>query len=333
MFEKLKSFFSNTTTGSKASLETLHFMWQHKTYFLFPFLKVIGICLSLFTIILTGCFIAFADKGFMFFTHLHAEGASISLNGTTITLLVLLFPLAALLLTFSGVVIEGMTHFYTDALLNEQPISLWQSVKLTLKKTGTLIGWSIISLIVYIFTSQRDKKQSSFVTTLLWFASLSWYMVTFFVMPLMLSDNKGIFASLKESYTLMKDNFGLNTGALVTFSVLKSGTLLTIQLLIFLGLMSVAIITHPVLFYYLVNLIKSFFTTTSTYSDTSIPLTHRDTQALITTLFMIIPITLYFSSIFSTAKTIFKTATYRSLKGNTTGPFSNVLIKDAVANQ
>lgn len=330
MFEKLKSFFSNTASGGKASLETLHFMWQHKTYFVFPFLKIIATLLCLSVIALMGLLIAFSDRGFVFFRHLHPEGMHISLSTTSVILLILLFPLAAVLLTFSRSVIEGMIHFYTHALLDEQPISLWQSAKLTLKKTWVLIAWAIISLIVHIFTSQREKRQSSIINTLLWFASLSWYMVTFFVMPLILSEDKGVFKSLYESYTLMKENFGLNTGALVTFSVLRSGTLLTIQLFIFLGLLCVTALTHPALLYAVINTIRSAFTDSSIEH---IVLSAQDIQALLTALFIMIPVCMYFNSVFATAKTVFKTAVYRSLKGELTGPFSKVLIKDAVLNQ
>lgn len=143
---------------------------------------------------------------------------------------------------------------------------------------------------------------------------LSWTMITFFIFPIIATTNKGLFENMQESYTIMKNNFGLNSGALATFSILHG----VVGRIIFTFCFSTAFFG---LFIFQPTVINTFYAFIYTLIKTG----HGTLEDLtvVKTLIGVGALSMASASaLMATARTIFKTAVYQCTQGKPSGPFS-----------
>jgi len=86
--------------------------------------------------------------------------------------------------------------------------SISQALNMVMKRIGPLTGWALIAatvgLIINTLENQSDKFGSLFTGIL----GLSWTVVSFLVLPILVIEKKGPVDSLKESARMLKNSWG-----------------------------------------------------------------------------------------------------------------------------
>lgn len=73
-----------------------------------------------------------------------------------------------------------------------------------------LVGWAIVS-IIFAMIMQAIRDRGGFIAALFtWIAEAAWEVISFLVLPVIIVERKGPFASLKKSMQLLKDTWGEN---------------------------------------------------------------------------------------------------------------------------
>ena len=309
MFGFIKRYFHNALQGGKASFETLRFMWQRKIYFLLPIINIL-----IFLIVLAG------DIGLLLLIIRNLKG----IPSGIITLIWLPFFIVSLSLV--NTLISATTVNYTFAQLNENPIGLFESFKQSMSKFWALLKWSCVNGFINILTSKNNNSSGMMGMGFFWFLSLSWRMLSFFVIPILITTDMGIFVSIEKSYHIMKDHFGLNSGALVSFSIIKGVVGRTLLLLIFILMIGISFAINPKIAHQLITFIKLM----GSSSKPTMKLFLTNHKAIAPLVMIPIGALGVVSMILATAKDIFRTAIYQYSQGKSTGPFSSVLIKESV---
>jgi hypothetical protein len=180
-----------------------------------------------------------------------------------------------------------------------------------LSKTFILLQWSFINFSVGVLLNNLKNQKNSLVRI---FASLisellhlAWAMLTFFVIPLIALEDKGILETIKLSGQTMQKTFGQNIGA--TFALQTANFLL-------LSIVSTVA-------WIIAGLLMLLISPATPYNDTTIVL-----LIIILAIPLIIPFFLV-TPFTSAASTIFKTACYHFTQGKPTGPFSKEMIKES----
>lgn len=256
---------------------------KHKSTLLFPIYAILTIFVLIFFCILT---LYFSHAINIFKPHSHHISKGMFYAITLSTLFIIIF-VGSLIITLSNL---GVCH-YTSHILSKKPISVKNSIMLSLSKIFLVSKWAALSAFVRIFVLGSGGNRNNQVASM--FGSIlkaGWSMVTFFVMPKFAFENYGLFESIKQSASLMKNTFGQSIVANISFSFIHRIIVATI---------------FPSTFYVVSNLfnpIAGFFVS-------------------ISTLLIILPIT-------TTAENIFKVAVYNFATNKPTGPFDTNKIKE-----
>ena len=73
-----------------------------------------------------------------------------------------------------------------------------------------LVGWAIVS-VIFAMIMQAIRERGGFIAGLFtWIAEAAWEVISFLVLPIIIVERKGPFASLKKSTQLLKDTWGEN---------------------------------------------------------------------------------------------------------------------------
>ncbi len=210
-----------------------------------------------------------------------------------------------------SVFMQVALSFYTAQLLEERPASIRASLNRSLERLDVILGWGLFDATVgTVISALRSKKRSLAASILSFFLgaaiTLSWKIISFFVIPLIALQQDGLIDTIKLSTDTMKKTWGQSLGA--HFNVSLIGTLFIIfwYALFFGTLFAILNYTQPH------------------------PLSGR------TVLFSgILGITAFIIPIFivmlvtSTIMTILKTALFHYSQNKPTGPFSTHLLKNS----
>jgi len=301
MFEFLKKAAQQAADGGKASLQSTLYMLQHPQFLWYPFLHIFSIIMVL--LLWFGTIVGLvALKG-------HSKIALFVLSLLTVPYFAFVF--------FSSLS-ACATTYYAIGHFNNDPITVSESYIMAFKKTGMLLKWMIINTFVKFLVKAGTGRQLRLfsIGALL---DLSWTMTTFFIFPIIATKETGIVESMKESYTLMKENFGLNSGALITFSLVRGVVGRTIfSFCFFIATLGIMIFQPEVAtnFYHFIH------TVIKTGSGT------LDDFTLVRIIFTIGVISIVIpSALMATARAIFKTAVYQFTQDKPSGPFNAHTIK------
>lgn len=100
--------------------------------------------------------------------------------------------------------------------LNDEETSLSHGVSFAFSRIDKILGWSVLSATVgtLLQVLHNAGKIGEFVASLI---GVAWSILTFFVVPVLIYEDKGVIESVKESGRLMKEKWGESLAANVSF--------------------------------------------------------------------------------------------------------------------
>ncbi len=100
--------------------------------------------------------------------------------------------------------------------LNDEETSLSDGVSFAFSRIDKILGWSVLSATVgtLLQVLHNAGKLGEFVASLI---GVAWSILTFFVVPVLIYEDKGVIESVKESGRLMKEKWGESLAANVSF--------------------------------------------------------------------------------------------------------------------
>lgn len=103
-------------------------------------------------------------------------------------------------------------------ILNEEETSLSDGLNYATSKIGRIFTWAIISATVGMLLQMLESrgKLGEFVAS---FIGMAWAITTFFVVPIIIYEEKGVFESIKSSTNIVKEKWGESLSANVSMGV------------------------------------------------------------------------------------------------------------------
>ena len=117
---------------------------------------------------------------------------------------------AALLAGISNVFFHGaIVHGALDRLRGGDPTTR-SAIAGARGRFGQLAGWAVVS-VIFAMIMQAIRDRGGFIAGLFtWLAEAAWAVISFLVLPIIIVEGKGPFASLKRSTQMLKDTWGEN---------------------------------------------------------------------------------------------------------------------------
>jgi len=285
-------FITRIRTNMRMVRACFSFMWQRKIFLLIPVLKVA--ILSGVTIPLGYTFIASLG---VYARQYHASPLAKtdilkfpgSLTIHAITILVFLMIIILTLFLFNILALT-VTHLTLYALEGKE-VSFAHATKKSFSRITTVALWSVVQLgVAAVLSLSRSKGrgggQSGMRRVVSNVLGASWHVVTFFMYPVLATENLKVRNSLQRSYQLFKEKFGDVIIVVTAFNLMSIVPLL--------------------LLFFFYRLFPRF-----AFFGFDIRVIWASVVAM-----------LFFSLLITTAKTIFKTALYCFATGRSTGSFS-----------
>lgn len=200
-------FFSRLSNGwelAKISLRTIN---QNRSLLLFPVFSVISLILVLATFF-GGGFFLFGDT----IDRLMNDEQSGNILGIAIIFIYYLINFFIIVFFNSALI------FCAVKILNGEETSLQEGFDFAFSRIGKIFGWSVLSATVGTLLQllQETGKIGEIIASLI---GLAWSIMTFFVVPVLIYEDKGVFESVKESGRLMKQKWGESLAANVSFGL------------------------------------------------------------------------------------------------------------------
>ncbi|MBI4452178.1 hypothetical protein HY637_01995 [Candidatus Woesearchaeota archaeon] len=93
--------------------------------------------------------------------------------------------------------------------LNGQDPVLMDGIKSSFKNIYKIFLWALVAATVGFILNQLERKSEGWVSRLVVsLVGVAWTLATFFVIPVMIFENKGTFASIKRSSEIFKKTWG-----------------------------------------------------------------------------------------------------------------------------
>jgi hypothetical protein len=107
----------------------------------------------------------------------------------------------------------AMKHF------NNEPTSLSDGFQFSLSRIGKIFSWAVVSATVGTILQiiSETGKIGQFVASLI---GSGWSILTFFVVPVLIYEDKSVFAAVKSSTNMMKEKWGESLAGNVSFSLI-----------------------------------------------------------------------------------------------------------------
>jgi hypothetical protein len=95
-----------------------------------------------------------------------------------------------------------------NAKLSGKDMSVGDGISNSAKHLPAIFGWAVISATVGIVLHLLERRSGLLGQIVLSLVGGAWALVTYFVVPVLILEDKGVFDSLKESVTLIKKTWG-----------------------------------------------------------------------------------------------------------------------------
>jgi hypothetical protein len=86
--------------------------------------------------------------------------------------------------------------------------SIRKAIKIVMGRIGALAGWTLIAATVGLIINSLENQSDKFGSLLTGILGLSWTVISFLVLPILVIENKGPISSLKESARMLKHSWG-----------------------------------------------------------------------------------------------------------------------------
>jgi Family of unknown function (DUF6159) len=126
-----------------------------------------------------------------------------------------------------------------SAKLNGRDMSVGEGLSNSAKHLPAILGWAIISATVGIVLHLLERRSGLLGQIVFSLLGGAWALVTYFVVPVLILEDKGVFESLGESFALIKKTWGESivgsAGMAVVFVVIGVIGALVVLGTLFLG--------------------------------------------------------------------------------------------------
>jgi hypothetical protein len=95
-----------------------------------------------------------------------------------------------------------------NAKLNGKDMSISEGLSNSVKHLPAIIGWAILSATVGLILHLLEERSGLIGQIVLSIIGGAWALVTYFVVPVLVLEDKGVFDSLGESFGLIKKTWG-----------------------------------------------------------------------------------------------------------------------------
>ncbi|MCC7504516.1 MAG: hypothetical protein IT259_04405 [Saprospiraceae bacterium] len=200
-------FFSRLSNGWELAKTSLHIINQNRSLLLFPVFSSVSLILVLATFF-GGGFFLFGDQ----IDRMMNDEQSSNILGIAVIFIYYLINFF-LIVFFNSALI-----YCAVKILNGEETSLQEGFDFAFSRIGKIFGWSVLSATVGTLLQllQNTGKIGEIVAGLI---GLAWSVMTFFVVPVLIYEDKGVFESVKESGRLMKQKWGESLAANASFGV------------------------------------------------------------------------------------------------------------------
>ena len=86
--------------------------------------------------------------------------------------------------------------------------SIGKAIKIVMGRIGALAGWTLIAATIGLIINSLENQSDKFGSLFTGLLGLSWTVVSFLVLPILVIENKGPIFSLKESARMLKHSWG-----------------------------------------------------------------------------------------------------------------------------
>jgi hypothetical protein len=216
------SFFSRITNGWQLTKTSLRIINENRSLLLFPVLSTISLVAILATF--------FGGTFFLIGDSLEALLDENSIF-TDVMGYVLIFTYY--LINYTVVIFFNAALIHCAIkILNEEETSLKEGLNYALSKIGRIFTWAMISATVGLLLQilSNKGKVGEFVAS---FIGMAWSITTFFVVPILIYEEKGVVQSIKDSTSMVKEKWGESLTANVSLGIFS-----------FIGILIAGLITY-----------------------------------------------------------------------------------------
>lgn len=111
-----------------------------------------------------------------------------------------------------------------NARLQGRAMSVGEGLKSSLNHFGSILGWALVSATVGILLQLLKEKGGAVGKIAASLVGGAWGLVTFFVVPILVLEDKGVFESIRESAALIRKTWGE--------TIIGSGSIMLVFLII-----------------------------------------------------------------------------------------------------
>lgn len=201
-FERLK----NGWKIAKLSFQTIN---ENRTLLLFPVISSVSLILVLLT---------FFGGGFLLIGDQIETLLDSGLTGN-ITAYALIF-VYYLINYFIIVFFNAALIHCSVKIFNDEPTELSDGMNYAMSKINKIFSWSILSATVgtILQAIHSTGRIGEFVAA---FIGGAWSILTFFVVPIVIYEDKNVIDSVKESFAIMREKWGESIAGSVSFGIFQ----------------------------------------------------------------------------------------------------------------
>lgn len=198
-------FFDRLSNGWKLAKTSLQVIESEKTLLLFPVLSTLALILVCATFLGGGYFI-FGDQ--ILTAADTIEGNSSAINPFAYVLAFAYYFVTYFIIIFFN---SALVHCAVQ-VLNGEATSLSEGMEFATSKLDKILVWTSIAATVGLVlkTLQSNDRVGQIVAAII---GTAWSILTFFVVPVLLYENKDVFGSIKQSGRIMREKWGESLGA------------------------------------------------------------------------------------------------------------------------
>ncbi len=150
--------------------------------------------------------------------------------------------------------------YCTQKIINGGKATIKEGIFFSFTRLHSILTWALISATVGVLLKNLENKHNILSGIVRGIFGVLWSLATFFIIPVMVYENLGVFKSIERSIWLIKNSWGESVSATFTFHIIGALVCLPFVFLVFALHSFVAII----LFVLAVLLITCVFSTAET---------------------------------------------------------------------
>lgn len=169
---------------------------NNKKLLLFPFISLLCCAIAIISFI----FPAFAGMSYILHNNISGYQFIISI----VVILFVFYTVIYFIMTF----FNAAFLFCVDSIICKKPVSLCNGIKAATACLPVIFAWSLIAATVGMILSLLEKRSNRGFSIARTVLGVSWSIITFLALPVLIFENKGPFAAIKDSIKSMKNKWG-----------------------------------------------------------------------------------------------------------------------------